>query len=205
MAPGHVHKALNSVCWEIKEFTSRDCVAIKTVINSKTLILASVYMDAEDKSFPPKSLNELTKYAKRIDAPLIVGSDTNSHHTIWGDKKQDKRGEVLLENLSYCGLLWANKGTNPTFVNSRDCHSVIDLTITNNKALDLVKNWYVSDRVSNSGHKYIMLNIDTEKKENNITYNTNKTDWGKFAEYISKSSRFKYLNQLLSTQEVATQ
>ena len=73
---------------------------------------------------------------------------------------------------------------------------MIDLTITNNKALDLVKNWYVSDRVSNSDHKYIMFNIDTEKKENNITYNPNKTDWEKFAEYISKSSRFKYLNQI---------
>ena len=76
-------------------------MAIKIVINSKTLILASVYMDAEDKSFPPESLNELTKCAKQIDAPLIVGSDTNSDHTIWGDKKkQDKRGEVLLKNLS---------------------------------------------------------------------------------------------------------
>ena len=111
-------------------------------------------------------------------------------------KKQDKRGEVLLENLSNRGLSWANKGTNPTFVNSRDHHSVIDLTMTNNKALDLVKNWYVSDRVSNSDHKYIMFNIDTEKKENNITYNPNKADWEKFAEYISKSSRFKYLNQI---------
>ena len=159
-------------------------------------------MDAEDKSFPPKSLDELTKYAKEIDAPLIVGSDTNSHHTIWGDKKQDKRGEVLLEHLSNCGLSWANKGTNPTFVNSRGHHSVIDLTITNNKALDLVKNWYVSDRVSNSDHKYIMFNIDTEKKQNDITYNPNKTDWEKFAEYISKSSRFKYLNQTQLENEV---
>ena len=62
-------------------------MAIKIAINSKTLILASLYMDAEDKSFPPESLNELTKYAKQIDALLIVGSDTNSHHTIRGDKK----------------------------------------------------------------------------------------------------------------------
>ena len=79
---------------------------------------------------------------------------------------------------------------------------MIDLTITNNKALDLVKNWYVSDRVSNSDHKYIMFNIDTEKKQNNITYNPNKTDWEKFSEYIRKSSRFKYLNQIQLENEV---
>ena len=159
-------------------------------------------MDAEDKSFQPKSLKKLTKYAKQIDAPLIVGSDTNSHHTIWGDKKQDKRSEVLLEQFSNCGLSWANKGTNPTFLNSRRHHSLIDLTITNNKALDLVKNWYVSDRVSNSDHKYIMFNIDTEKKQNNITHNSNKTDSEQFAEYIRKSSRFKYLNQIQLENEV---
>ena len=48
-------------------------------------------MDAEDKSFPPKSLDELTKYAKQIDAPLIVGSNTNSYHTIWGDTQQTSK------------------------------------------------------------------------------------------------------------------
>ena len=74
---------------------------------------------------------------------------------------------------------------------------MIDLTITSNKALDLVKNWYVSDRVSNLDHKYIMFNIliDTEKKENNITYNAIQIkQTGK--NYISRSSRFKYLNQI---------
>ena len=55
-----VHKSLNSACWEIKELTSRDCVAIKITINNKPIILASIYRDAEDNDFPPKSVTELT-------------------------------------------------------------------------------------------------------------------------------------------------
>ena len=43
-------------------------------------------MDVEDKDFPPKPTTELTKYATKTNTSLIVGSDTNSHHTIWGDK-----------------------------------------------------------------------------------------------------------------------
>ena len=96
--------------------------------------------DAEDKDFPPKSVTELTNYATKTNAPLIVGSDTNSHHMIWEDKNQDKREEILLEYLGNSGLSWANKGTKPTYVNSRGHFSVIDLTITNNKATDLIKN-----------------------------------------------------------------
>ena len=41
-----------------------------------------------------------------------------------------------------------------------------------------------------------MFNLEIDKKQNNITYNPNKTDWVKFDEYIDKSSRFKYLRQI---------
>ena len=128
-----VHKSLDNACWEIKQFSSRDCMAVKIDINNKKVILAFIYMDIEDASFPPKPLVELEKYAKQIDAPLIIGSDINSHHILWGDKKQDIRGEVLFEHLYSCDMSWANRGSRPTFVNSRGYSSVIDLTLTNNK------------------------------------------------------------------------
>ena len=99
-----VHKSLDNACWEIKQFSGRDCMAVKIDINNKKVILASIYKGIEDASFPPKPLIELEKYAKQIDAPLIIGSDTNSHHIIWGNKKQDKRGEVLFEHLYSCDM-----------------------------------------------------------------------------------------------------
>ena len=89
-----VNKSLSSACWEIKEFTSRDCVAMKITINNKPIILVSIYMDVEDKDFPPKPMTELTKYATKTNTPLIVGSDTKSHHTIWGDKTRTKEEKL---------------------------------------------------------------------------------------------------------------
>ena len=56
-----VHKPLDSACWELKQFSSKDCMAVKIDINNKKVILASVYMDIEDTSFAPKSLIELEK------------------------------------------------------------------------------------------------------------------------------------------------
>ena len=42
------------------------------------------------------------------------------------------------------------------------------------------------------------------KKQNNITYNPNNTDWAKFDEYIDKSSRYKYSNQIQLVNESDT-
>ena len=191
-----VHKSLNNSCWELKQFSSKDCMAIKININDKKVILASIYMDIEDESFPPKSLIELEKYAKQIDVTLIIGSDANSHHVLWGDKKQDKRGEVLLEYLYSCDLSWANRGSKPTFVNSRGHSSVIDLTLTNNKGSDLINSWRVSDLISNSDHNYITFNINVESKSTNITYNPTKTNWEKFEDFVCNSSRCEYIKKL---------
>ena len=204
MAPEHVYRLTNRSAvhaGKLKNLEAGTAWLIKITINNKPIILASIYMDVEDNDFPPKPMTELTKYATKTNTPLIVGSGTNSHHTIWGDKNQDKRGEILLEYLGNSGLSWANKGTKPTYVNSRGHSSVIDLTITNNKAIDLIKNWYVSDRESNSDHRYIMFNLELANKQSNIIYNPNKTDWVKFDEYIDKSSRYKYLNQIQPVNE----
>ena len=176
-------------------------MAIKININDKKVILASIYMDVEDESFPPKSLIELEKYAKQIDVPLIIGSDTSSHHVLWGDKKQDKRGEVLLEYLYSCDLSWANRGSKPTFVNSRGHSSVIDLTLTNNKGSDLINSWRLSDLISNSDHNYITFNIIVESKSTNITYNPTKTNWEKFENFLCNSSRCEYIKKLEITNE----
>ena len=46
-----------------------------------------------------------------------------------------------------------------------------------------------------------MFNLEMVNKQSNITYNPNKTDWVKFDEYIDKSSRYKYSNQIQPVNE----
>ena len=182
-----IHKTLEPKCWELSKFTTPDLVAVKIQLESTTLILASSYMDINGP-VPPPETSPLAKYAVDNGIPLIVGSDTNSHHTLWGNRLCNERGEELLEFLSSLGLSWANKGTTPTFLNSRGHNSVIDLTIANDTGMDLISNWHVSSLYSNSDHRYIMFDITAgPKKEPKVLRLTKNTDWRKFNEILSNS------------------
>ena len=54
-----VHKSLNSARWEIKEFTSTDCVATKLIINNRPIILASTVIIAKVRELRENSISIL--------------------------------------------------------------------------------------------------------------------------------------------------
>ena len=191
-----VHKQLSERSWELSQFTTPDQVAIKITIGSQPLILVSSYMDGT-KAIPPSELLPVINYAKRHGLPCIIGSDTNSHHYLWGNayEKNDGRGEDLLEYLDYQDLSWCNRGDDPTFVNSRGHNSVIDLTITNSTGRDFVQNWHVGDQESSSDHRYVKFKIsttthDSDQRTARITKNT---DWDEFSDILEKDIRLKEL------------
>ena len=182
-----LHKSLEPRCWELEKFTTPDQVAIKIRVESRELILASSYMDINGP-VPPPETTPLAKFALDNKIPLIMGSDTNSHHTLWGNRLCNERGEELLDFLSSFGLSWANKGSTPTFLNSRGHNSVIDLTITNHTGEDMISNWHVSDLFSNSDHRYIMFDITLgPKQEPQIIRLIKNTDWDKFNDILTRS------------------
>ena len=117
-----IHKSLQDQCWELKNFTNRDTIAIKVKSGNRYIILASIYYmenSANTTDFPPESLSNLNNYATKSDLPLIIASDTNSHSVIWGNKKTDLRGETLLDTLNTLDLHWANKGKKLISANSQ--------------------------------------------------------------------------------------
>ncbi len=189
------HKNLADRCWELTQFTTPDQVAIKIKHDGKELILASSYMDGT-KEVPPPELTPLVTYANQLKLPLIVGSDTNSHHILWGNRETRARGEELLDFLDSCGLSWANKGSTPTFLNSRGQNSIIDLTIINSSGGDLISNWHVSQKFSNSDHRYIMFDIASKSKTapKQIRFVRN-TDWKKFHDCLDSNQNLSNLNQ----------
>ena len=138
-----IHKTLDNKCCELTQFTTPDLVALKIKHDSKEIIMASSHMDG-NMTIPPPNTNCLIDYADKHKLPLILGSDTNAQHKLWGNKECNKRGEELLEFLTTCGISWANKGTTPTFLNSRGHNSIIDITITNTAGWDLINDWHVS-------------------------------------------------------------
>ena len=98
-----------------------------------------------------------------------------------GDVKTDTRGDQLLTNLVSHNINWVNSGTTPTFTNSRGHCSIIDLTLVNTPGMDVVADWKVSDRISNSDHKYITFNITgVTTPSRPVRRNPNNTNWDEF-------------------------
>ena len=117
--------------------------------------------------------SHLINYANNNKLPLIIGSDTNAQHTLWGNRECNTRGEDLIDLCNSLGLSWANKGSTPTFINSRGHESIIDLTITNSLGSDLIKNWKVDLSFSNIFDEYLTTNPTSDINTNNITTTIN--------------------------------
>ncbi|KAJ8911899.1 hypothetical protein NQ315_012313 [Exocentrus adspersus] len=132
---------------KLTNFCFRDLVAIKVTVGRSCYILCSAYLPYESPTPPPRQLMELVEWCKSNNLPLIIGCDANAHHTCWGSKDVNQRGQDLLEFLISSGLDILNRGTKPTFV-TRNRQEVIDITISNSWSSHLVTNWRVSSEVS---------------------------------------------------------
>ena len=55
------------------------------------------------------------RYCEKENICLIVGCDSNAHHTAWGSTNRNGRGESLLEFLSSSNLEILKRGNESTF------------------------------------------------------------------------------------------
>ena len=199
-----LHKQLANKCWELAQFTTTDQVAVKLKIKGLEVILFSTYMCAKNES-PPPDVEKVIKYTQKHKLPLIMGTDSNSHHYLWGDKNTDKRGEDLLDFLDTHNLGWENRGSTPTFVNTRGHNSIIDLTITNNSGSKLIKNWKISGEESNSDHRHLQFNIKTDQTTTiEASRNVKNTDWDRFTESLASCQTLENLKTapITTTEEI---
>ena len=200
-----VHKKVATHVNVIDTLTDKDTTVIKIRNKSNTHIVASIYMD-QNKDIPTEKITALTKIANDTKATLIITSDTNAHHKIWGDKNTDKRGEDLLNTLTQNSLDIVNNGNKPTFTNTRDHKSIIDVTMSNSKGTRDITNWHVSDQFTNSDHKYIRFSITTETPMKTKFSDIKNTDWNKYSEDIRNDRFLKTLENInITSQETLNQ
>jgi hypothetical protein len=169
---------------EIPELQSRDTTAIlvdtSTVTGKKYTIFASIYLPPEYDNQPPtQGMRRIIQYATNNDIPLIIGSDTNGHHQMWGSTNNNKRGNNLAEYILTVNLQSINTGNNPTFI-SANGQTIIDVTFASTNIVNKIKNWHVSDDVTLSDHKYIKYTVTSEREEMIHHHNPRKTNWDKF-------------------------
>ena len=162
---------LGKLSYTMTPFCNRDMITVKCNLKNRSdVLLCSLYMGHEPNK-PEICLNTVEKMSKLVEfsktknIPLIMGADSNGHHTLWNSFKQnDRRGILLAQLIERLNLTVANKGKKPTFLNSRGHKSIIDITMSNKKGDNLISNWRVSSDTSLSDHKMIVFNVDLGNK-----------------------------------------
>ena len=164
---------------KLTQFCNRDLVSL--LIDDK-LIIASCYMPGEPESTdpPPQILRNLVEYCDSKNIKLIIGSDVNAHHTVWGSIENNARGETLLEFLVSTDLNICNIGNRPTYMNVTR-GEILDLTFATSNVRNNIRNWKILDKDMFSDHKPITFELDWTYIAYTDAYrNVKKTMWTEY-------------------------
>ena len=164
---------------------------IKKGDNLINIILCSIYMPGMNENgnnIVSDTLIKIINHGKSSQSDIIIGCDSNAHHSLWGSPKNDKRGDNLAEYLCLTNLEIVNHGNKPTFcpLDLRRVQTHIDLTIVSQKIAEDIKQWEVSDEDSWSDHKAINFSYSTEKITKQEDNDKKKTDWTKYRKIFNE-------------------
>jgi len=162
-------------------YSSNVVVAVEAAIGRSKLAFISAYCPPLPANIN-LTLNQLEgvlgKYGSRN---VILSMDSNSHSTVWFDKKTDKRGRQVLKFISSNNLNLLNCVNKPTYMAPRDFGSsksngetMIDLTMAGEGVIGLIDEWTVSDEIFNSDHKNIEFTINSSNIE--LEHSTSSTN-----------------------------
>ena len=96
------------------------------------------------------------QYCNNENLYLVVGCDSNAHHTAWGRTNCNGRGEALIQFLNSSNLEILNRGNEPTFC-SGNRQELIDITMRSYGLLERIIGWEVSLEPSLSNHRHILF------------------------------------------------
>jgi hypothetical protein len=96
----------NETAWMLPGFSCRDLVAVLIKCKERgaeqRLVVCSAYLPYDSEHPPPSK--ELMRYCENENLYLVVGCDSNEHHSAWGSTNCNSRGEALMEFLNSSNL-----------------------------------------------------------------------------------------------------
>ncbi|RVE42450.1 hypothetical protein evm_012880 [Chilo suppressalis] len=168
-------------------FCSRDLCAVKLTLNqdnnSCDVIIASAYMPDSERA-PPENVASLVRFCARENVELIIATDSNAHHPVWGMEQSNNRGNQLFEFLLTTNLELINTGNEPTFVGRR-CKTIIDLTLATPRAATAISGWHVSNEASCSDHRWIRFTLQVGTLPPTPQRYPRKTDKHRYAQLLA--------------------
>ena len=181
----------------LSNFSNSNITTIKIQLQSTSLIICNVYI--EPNSLTSDQINLLSNLLDTFKhQPIILTGDFNSRHHLWHDTTTNNQGIILAELINDYELSIHNT-KDPTCITTNGS-SIIDLTLTNNKASSYIIDWHSSkqpnsifDHVSISFTYNHQQRIPTKTINSTSKFNENKADWQKFKDCFN-SDVFNQLN-----------
>ena len=171
----------NTPAWYLEDLSHRDLVVVQITIKGKPIILASSYLDYNNKDVTTPELEKLLNYSQTKG--LIIGMDSNCHSTLYGPTN-NARGDKLEIIIANHNLKVENIGMDPTY-ESRGAATCIDVTLTRNIHQSIM-NWEVDRGYNASDHNTITYELKQDFMKIPKTWKWHKADWECFREEMCK-------------------
>jgi len=146
----------------LKKLSDEDAVVVEIRMEGATLIIVSMYFDINRPiDIDLQKIQAILTYVKGVG--IILAIESNARSTSWHDVRTNNRGKKLEEFIISKQLHIANEESSSyTFQTERGA-SNIDLTVTNNQAIDYVTDWTIHEQESCSDHRIIKYGIGNGK------------------------------------------
>lgn len=137
---------------------------------------------------PPGELipdSELREIFSQLPTPLIVCSDVNARHELWGSDRNDARGKIIEDIfIDELGLMVMNDGSETHFSAAYDSFSAIDVTLCDPSLL-LQLDWRINDDLCHSDHFPIFVELlETNCGTSPIRWKLNGVNWSTYATHV---------------------
>ena len=175
----------------ISQASSEHSVLIQ-ITNPCELFFCSCYC-------PPSDQTPLTRLEPCFQAlsstqrkNLCLCTDSNLHSTTWFNTFTDRKGSELESLLLNNEMIICNiEEYGPTFENTQNGKSWIDLTAVGSNLYSRILNWKILEKESLSFHKFISFEVQcdifsNDKNNANKSLNFKLTDWKLFNESLEK-------------------
>ena len=151
--------------WSLAQFSNCDLTTVLWStgdISIPEIVIVNMYWDCTASDILPQFL-ALLDHCHTHSLPIIIGSDTNAHSTLWSSPTSNSRGEILEDLIVQYNLQVLNRGDSPTFRTSR-AKSIIDVSLVSTSLVPTVVNWRLDRKDYLSDHKCLRFEVQFTSK-----------------------------------------
>ena len=128
-----------------------------------------------------KFKNDIGKLTRRY-SKFVVAGDLNARHSLWGNTRNNKNGEVLAEDLQSGHYVIINPET-PTFFSPAGAGSTLDIILTN------VSEFCTPPQALtelSSDHLPVIFELDCSpnKRQQHRRHNYHRANWPRFQQFV---------------------